>query len=435
MPGTSSGASAGQHGLLPAPSVLSPGLPYTTDPNDLWYYAGMPTSARQGWKLYVSFSPFDADTTLSALVPIIARHTVYCKYLKRRDDLMRLNAGVLGYSQIGKCLVCYVPEQNDWFVRDLIGAVEQCGIGPVVPFARGLRRGLPLYYRFGSYCDSHIFVGGSARPDNRLSFAAAVPEGVYDWLAAYAGPSEATTSFQSFLFQYPVYGALRQQGKAGVFCGLNLRSTRYQEVIVKVAYRYGGLQADGSDGRTFLRNEIRVYEALASNGLKAVAPTMIDSYDDGENVALVLLRLSGDDLLTLKLRGRLTLRLVMDAWMLLERLHQRGFFVGDAKLANFVTHDDGCVYIIDFEGARTPDSAFGETRVLRTFRLRLGYTPESAVLDKLHFLVSVVFQYHDPSLAPWEYDPVVDVREYAARRPNSDIDEWATAQLAAVLGA
>ncbi|MFF4010656.1 hypothetical protein [Streptomyces sp. NPDC001717] len=418
--------------LLPSPSDYSPGLRCVTD-EGLWYYADCGPVERQGWKLYVSFTPFNARIVLGRIIPVLVRYGIPFKYLRRLNDVNRLNSGILGYSQIGKCLVCYVAEANHALIRDLFAACSSLGdAAPAVPFARKIRDGIPMYYRYGAYRGSKLLIGGSMRADERGNYRQAVPEGIHDWLQDYAHPAPEDAGFRSFLLNYPAFCALHQQGKSGIFRALNIRSESYAEVILKIGYRNGALQRDGADGRTFLRNEIRVYTALRANNLDEVAPAVVDFFDDGERVALVLERIYGEDLLSLRLAGSLTPADVRQAWDILDRLHQAGFVVGDAKIGNFLRDRAGQVFILDFESGATPLQDPADQHKLQTFRVSTPEKCNDQVYDKLHFLTSVMFDYRQDGVSVNEARPV-DLRSYLCDQPRDEIERWAGARISELL--
>ncbi|MGY1826322.1 class III lanthionine synthetase LanKC N-terminal domain-containing protein [Blastococcus sp. SYSU DS0541] len=424
-------ASTARGATLPRPDHFVEGLAVAE--RGPWFYGGSAPAARQGWKVYVSFTPYAANVVIERLVPLLARHHVHFKYLRRVGDVYRLNAGALGYSQIGKCLVCYLPGENRRFIEELSDAVSGLpGRGPAVPYCRPLHAGLALYYRFGSYDGGALVVNGVERADSRDDYDAAVPPGVADWLAPLSTPPATSAKMRSFLLRYPTHTALRQQGKSGVFLALNVSSESFEEVVLKLAYPRGAVQPDGSDGRSFLRNEIRIYCALAAQGVQGVAPRAIDSYDDGDRVALVLERIPGEDLLTLKLKGELTRSDLEGAWQQIATLHRHGMVIGDAKLANCLRDPRGAIRIVDFESARVAGAAPGEVPRLRTFALQDAPEVDGPTWDRLHFLTSVVWEYAAVEGSD-EPNREVVLHELARRSPRSDAEAWALDRLQSCL--
>lgn len=411
---------------IPPPRRLSQSLPFVE--SDEWFACGPPAGVRQGWKLYIPLTLVNAREIVTRLVPLVERVGLHFKYTKSVKLLRKLNAGMFGYSQIGKCFVIYLPEPDAGLIETLKETLapfrDQC---PAVPCARPFGDDLPLYYRYGSYQGSRLKVGGAEREDNREDAEAAVPPGVDDLLAPYASPVPENDAVRSFLLRYPVFQALIQQGKCGVFLGLNLASETFQEAVLKVGYHRGQVQPDGSDGCSFLRRELAFYRELASRDLSAFAPRLIDALDVPRKVILVLEYIPGTTLLARKLQGRLSREHLERCWEVIDLLHARGVYLGDAKLANFIATDEGDLRVLDFEAAGIVGE---EPPSIRTFFLH----PEPAdpcLADRAHFLASVLYPYEQGRYS-WE-DRHVDLATWLDREPESETAAWALDRLRTVL--
>lgn len=393
-----------------------------------WFACGPPPGVSQGWKLYVPLTLANAREIVERLVPLVQDAGLCFKYIKSIKLLRKLNAGTFGYTQIGKCFVIYLPEPDGGLIEALKSTLapyrDQC---PAVPCALPFGDDLPLYYRYGSYHGSHLEVGGAEIEDNREDAGAAVPAGMDDLLAPYTVPVPDNGAVRSFLLRYPVYQALVQQGKCGVFLGLNLESETFQEVVLKVGYHRGQVQPDGSDGCSFLRRELAFYRELTRRGLSAVAPELVDALDVPRKVILVLEHIPGTTLLKRKLQGSLTVGHLERSWALIDHLHAHGTYLGDAKLANFMATDDGDLRVLDFEAA----GVLGEAPpAIRTF----FFDPQPAdprLADRAHFLASVLYPYEQGRYS-WE-DRHVDLGAWLGSDPDSDVSAWALDKLRTVL--
>ncbi|HYY58485.1 MAG TPA: hypothetical protein VE842_14225, partial [Pyrinomonadaceae bacterium] len=208
---------------IPHPHRVAQPMPFVE--SDGWFACGAPAREAQGWKLYVPLTLLNAAEIVERLVPVVQRYGLHFKYIKNIHLLHKLNAGVFGYTQIGKCFVIYLPEPDAAFIAELKHALvpyrDQC---PAVPCALPFGDDLPLYYRYGSYQGSRIEVGGTEFEDDRCDARRAVPAGVDDLLAPYVTSIPEDAEVRSFLLRYPAYEAIVQQGKCGVFRALNLES-------------------------------------------------------------------------------------------------------------------------------------------------------------------------------------------------------------------
>lgn len=373
---------------IPSPAQLAPSLDWRGSRH--WYDCGPPLGTAQGWKLYVSATLRSIHETLERVVPVLADAGSRFKYVRSIDSLRRLNAGTFGHTQIGKCIVVYLELVDEPLVRRLSTALAPMGdSGPRVPFARHLGGDLPMYYRYGAYTDETIRTDDGPRTDRRDG--APVPPGIPDVLDAFVAPRSPNRALQSFLLRYPAFEAVRQQGKFGIFRAFDLNAATFRDVALKVGYRHGQEQADGTDGCDLLRRELRFYRALERRGLTDLAPALIDAFDDGERVALVLEWVEGRTLLAHLLEGTLEPVHLASCWEALERLHAQGLFLGDAKVANFVLGPDGRIRLLDFETS----GVAGADAILPIRTFRLGGVSSTSVFtaDRSHFLASVLFDY------------------------------------------
>jgi hypothetical protein len=414
-------------GELPHPRELSPELPFVE--SEEWFACGPPPAARQGWKLYVPATLLNARELVELVYPLASRAGLHFKYVKTTLLLRKLNAGIFGYTQVGKGLVIYLPEPDGTLLNALKETLapyrDQC---PAVPCAIPFGDDLPLYYRYGSYAGRRLQLGGYEVEDTRADAKSAVPAGVEDRLKAYTSPPEVHPEVQSFLRRYPVYEAIQQQGKGGIFIGLNLASETFQEVILKVGYHRGMVQPDGSDGCTLLRRELAFYRELAARGLGAEAPRLIDALNAPRKVVLVLEYLPGSNLLQRRLQNQLTVEHLERCWSVFERLHAAGLYLGDAKLANFLAADDGEVRVLDFETAGVIGD---QPSPIRTFYLK-PEPDDAPTADRAHFLASVLRSYDENREGP--KDRNFDLRTSADGDAESEISVWAREKLRTLLG-
>lgn len=161
---------------IPRPRELASALAFTE--TQQWYACGPPpVGARQGWKLYVPMTMLNACDMTKRLGTLLEPAGLHFKYVKDIATLRKLNAGIYGYSQIGKCFVIYLPVPDATLIQTLKDALlpyrDQC---PAVPYARPFGDHLPLYYRFGAYSGTTLVLNGAEVDDDRSSLATAVPK-------------------------------------------------------------------------------------------------------------------------------------------------------------------------------------------------------------------------------------------------------------------
>jgi len=359
----------------------------------------------------------------------VSRAGLHFKYIKTMALLRKLNAGIFGYTQVGKGLVIYLPEPDESFLKSLKEKLtpfrDQC---PTVPCALPFGDDLPLYYRYGSYVSPRLQVGGYDVEDDRADAKSAVPAGIEDVVKPHTTPSNVSPEIQSFLARYPAYEAVQQQGKGGIFIALNLASQTFQEVVLKVGYHRGMVQLDGSDGCALLQRELAFYRELADRGVTAEAPQLIDALDASRKVVLVLEYIRGSNLLARRLENQLTVAHLERCWSIIHRLHGVGLYLGDAKLANFLVADDGEVRVLDFETA----GVLGDhPSPIRTFHIKPQFSDFRAA-DLAHFLASVLYT-PDEADSEGPHDKSFDLRTWADRDSETEIAAWAREKLRKLL--
>jgi hypothetical protein len=412
---------------IPAPDEIDPSIHFTEA--GPWYVAGGAMTAHQGWKLYVSMTVLNAREVIERLVQLLAPTGLRFKYVRDVAALRLLNSGAYGYAQIGKCLVIYMPRLDEDLVRALTRTAspygDQC---PAVPFARTFGDRLPIYYRYGAYTGRELELPRGSVPDEREAVTNAVPDGVEDELARFTSPPMEDPEVAGFLRNFAIFRALRQQGKCGLFHGMDLRSETLCEVALKVGYHRGQMQVDGSDGCTFLRRELAFYLTLREHGLDSLAPTLVDALDVPRHVILALEYLDGRSLLAVKLAGRLRVDHLDRTWHAMELVHRHGLFLGDAKIANVLVTGCGDLRLVDFEAAGIAGCARPPTR---TFFLQ-PEPDDPFACDQAHFLVSVLYRY-ETGRYDWE-DRHVSLAGLLNREPDDAPSAWALDRLKRLVG-
>jgi hypothetical protein len=410
---------------LPHPRVCSDSQPFEV--SDTWFACGRRPRNTQGWKLYIPLTVLNAAEIVSRVGPLVARAGFHFQYIRSARDLWELNAGTYGYTHIGKCFVIDLHKIDRAFLEALKAELAQYrDQSPEVPCAKPFGDGLPLYYRYGSYAGLRLRAGTQSIEDDRR---APLPPGKKDRIAPFTTPVPENPAVRSFLLRYPVFRALRKQGKCGVFLGLNLESEAFQQVVLKIGHHRGQVQFDGSDGCTFLRRELAFYRELARRKLADLAPALIGALDEPRKVILALEHVPGASLLKRHLDGQLIVDQLEQCWAILGRLHAAGLYVGDAKAGNFLAGDDGRIRILDFEtsgvvGVPPPD--------MRTFIIDPS-PKDPRVADLAHFLVSLLYPYEEKGRI-WEHR-FVDVRALLGLEAHSESSGWALDKLRALMPA
>ncbi len=394
-----------------------------------WYHAGPPVVAPQGWKLYVSASrPFFLET-LAAAGNVFASFGVSYKYAASDKVLRKLNAGLYGYSQIGKVIIAYFAEGDDpspvvQGLKDALCAFRHRA--PLPPFALPIGGGLPLSYRFGSFDGGPLRVNGVLHEDDRTRNPLWIRDLVADPFLSLCEPPVARKDFDRLLGRFPVYEVLAQGGKGGIYAAFDLDASEFRDLVLKVGFRYGQILPDGRDGMDLLRHEHAFFGLLEDRSLADVAPRLQGYFEFDDRNVLVLERIPGADLLKRKHEGTLTVDHLGKALRILSRLHRAGLFVGDPKLANFIADAAGRVRAVDFESAGTMVRPHFD--LLRTFHFVRPGIKGIPVGERIHLLYSVLHRTTESSFS--ESDRIIDLVDFIESfKPRDAIERWALAQL------
>lgn len=367
--------------------------------NDDWRFVGVTPAISQGWKLYVSSNVSNFEAILNLVRPIFLAYDQPFKYASDSETLWRLNAGMAGYSQIGKSIVAYVC--NEASVPQLVNELKQAlapfrGAALRPPYAMPIGGQLPLSFRYGAFLGDSIALGGERIVDerSRRQDLADFPSCPFlPFIEAEAPDHE----LNRFLLSYPVFSVLGQAGKGGIFAALDIESPNYREVIVKLGRRNGNPLPDGRDGMDLVKHEYWFYSLLQDTQLSQHIPALVDYSEFESAAALVLERVEGVTLLGLQMDGDLAPDHLAQALAILDAFHGYGYLVGDAKLANFIASPSNKIRAIDFESA----VSIAEAKSLPKYASFL-FTDEqlaahSGTWEKLHFLYSVMHLADDQS--------------------------------------
>ncbi|MET7331041.1 class IV lanthionine synthetase LanL [Nonomuraea sp. NPDC005650] len=348
----------------------------------------------QGWKIHISARPGTLADTLERALPILAGTGCAFKVARSAHRLMELNSGDVDPGAVGKAMTVY-PEQDA--VVELGHALADALSGlsaPRIVSDRRVRPDAPVYYRYAPFApqyrvdengDFELIVIG---PDGEQLPGAAGPEFTCPpWATdpfrptepAATGPSDARESGErpSLGTQPPTQTTGQAADGAGRLIGGRYRVTSGvvrgprgnvyratdaagRRVVVKEARAYVGENVEGWDLRMYLRNELRVLQALKD---VAGVPEPIDHFRHGEDEFLVMTDAGSRDLNRFVAEnglftaepaggerdlGALAVRLLE----VIDAVHARGVVIRDLSPKNVVLGEAGRCTLIDFGNSR-----------------------------------------------------------------------------------
>lgn len=397
--------------------------------DETWYFVGRAVDS-QGWKVYVSAAVENYRDILNPVIGLLHSLEIPFKYLRSIDQVWRLNSGLVGYSQIGKCIVAYMERIDS--VQDLVEGLRTIltdakHAGPYIPRLPTVWPGASVFYRYGSYVSRSVELCNRSVEDNRDDPIDAEMFGIDNPFLRFGG-GRASAIAGASLARYPVIGEFCRSGKGGVFVGLNLAEEVVTEVVVKLGLRNGQALGDGKDASHMLLKESAMYDAVISLGFGRVVPTKIDVISDDCASCLVIEYIDAENMAALRVDGRLTQEMVNDALEMIRELNSRGVVIADAKLANFLHNGNRC-WLIDLESAflRNTDGVLGESGP-STFHIG-GVSSDASAFDEIHFLVSCLYG-RDDGCTKDEAGRTIDLGEFIdSRKPGDRLGMFALSRL------
>ena len=313
----------------------------------------------QGWKIHISATINSAAEILARVEPILRRRSVLFKRPTNLQQLLVLNSGAAGFSQIGKFLTVYPSstEEAVKLARELHRATRDL-VGPRVPFDVRYRPNSLIYYRYGSFRQTAAKPAGFVRaPNERLYRDQRAPKkAIPSWVRDPFGPSQARSrkSPGPIGLDYLVYKAVAQRGKGGVYTAIDLSVSPARKVIIKEGRRHGETDRDGKDGYVRVKHEGRTLRILRKAGLPV--PEVFREFSQNGNRYLVLEPIAGRALI-----AKQRLQPSRPSWHraakildrlcpILSKLHGTGWVWRDCKPAHIFLRF-GMLRLIDFEGA------------------------------------------------------------------------------------
>ncbi|MGH3887504.1 MAG: class IV lanthionine synthetase LanL [Pseudonocardiaceae bacterium] len=331
-------------------------------------------SVAQGWKLHVSARPSTLLVTLEHALPVLVARRCSFKVTRSTDVLREINSAGSSPGIVGKAVTVYPPQGEAQDVAEELADALTGFEGPSIRSDRKLRRGSPVYYRYGPIVarfraqENGDFEPVLTAPDGTMTSGIAGPSyAVPDWVSnpfltasTAAGPAAANSDAHPVSRlggRYQVTSGISRAAR-GIICRARDTSTG-RNVVIKQACAYIGEDNNGVDIRDHLRNERRILEALA--GVSGISD-FVDHFAHSDSEFLVVgdvgdlnLRQDVADSGTYSpssLEERSLPRLAANILSLLDAVHGRGVVVRDLAPKNIVVSESGDLRLIDFEISR-----------------------------------------------------------------------------------
>ncbi|MET9913387.1 class IV lanthionine synthetase LanL [Streptomyces sp. NPDC006476] len=330
----------------------------------------------QGWKLHLSATALSAPEVLYRSARVLVHHGCAFKFAARSQDVETLTSSRYDRAQCGKFITAY-PQDDDRF-RELARALDAATAGlpgPAILSDRPYRTGSLVHYRFGAFQgvkhrtqdgveETRLLApDGSAVRDVRNPWFSPPPwaELPLPGPAAPAPPAAGAPQEMVLHGRYAVHAAIRHRARGGVYRAVDQDSGR--AVVIKQARAHVGSGFTGHDCRDVLRRE-----AASLTALKGVVPELLDLFEEGGHLFLVVAEVPGLPLGRWAQERFSSLRdhdgglpvgevvvLAADLAELVAEVHRRGLVYCDLSPSNIMIGPDGRLLLVDAECALRAD--------------------------------------------------------------------------------
>lgn len=313
-----------------------------TSESQIWiYHLSSKYKSEPGFKLHVSIDFLEYQKAVADLIPKFIDLGISFKYAANSSILRDLNAGIFGYTQVGKFATIYPDHQER--IEELALLLDEWSRdyrGPRVPSDRRLHDKSNVYFRFWD-------------PTKDLGDIESRLPGAFKCLP---DPFQATSSILPLPKSIVLINVIRQTAKGGVYHALDLTSVN--EVIIKEG-RFGvDRDVSGQDARDRIVAE---YTALRAVVHLQFTPAAYHLWQYSDIAIISIEKIDGCSLKILLEKGwqpkSSTIIFIMNKLKLaVEAFHQLGWVVGDLSPDNVMLNlSDYQLKLIDLEYAHRID--------------------------------------------------------------------------------
>lgn len=340
-----------------------------------WLIAG-PDGAqlpRQGWKIHSSGCPDNGERIVDAIWQYCVPRGISFKFLRSAQVLFMRNSKYSPRASSGKLATIYpVDDVAAQTILTELGALLEGEPGPYI--LSDLRWGAgPLHVRYGAFAHLYCVAAdgdlvpalagpdGTLEPDRRQAVFSLPPWlELPAFLAPHLAARNAVTTNDA---PYRVTRVLHYSNAGGLYAAEDKRTG--EQVVLKEARPYAGLDGRGDDAITRLRREHEMLDRVADAGC---TPRVHGRFPLGEHEFLAMEFVDGEPLNRLIVQkypltdpdaGQAAIA-DYTQWALsvyhqvegaVRALHERGVVYGDLHMFNIMVRPDGRIALLDFEVA------------------------------------------------------------------------------------
>lgn len=314
---------------------------FQIDKNEMWAYPSeykAYTLPNFGFKIHISATIKNAYYIFDSIKDLLDNRGLLYKIIASKEKLNLLNLGTYGYSQIGKFLTIYPPD--DEMLNEILELLYQATLGfqsIKIPSDYRYKNSNIVFYRYGE-----MGIYDKKNLDKRIR---EIPHGIKVPINDYY-----ISRYKVFPLKYEFLFCLRARGKSRVFQGIE--KERMQPIIIKEGIMLGELDPLGVDGANSVMNEKDILCAVEDTNM---FPKLIDYFYVGSSFYIIEEYVEGYTLLQLinELRFDFILNnkifILKQVLSALQELYKRGIVMADFSADNIIINNEGRVFLIDTE--------------------------------------------------------------------------------------
>lgn len=314
---------------------------YIIEDNSIWAYPSNDytyTLPEKGFKIHISATTINACDIFNRVRKVLDEEQISYKVISSAKNLELLNSGDFGYSQIGKFITIYPP--NDQRFSELLEILYLVTLGFQsidIPSDFRYKNSSVVFYRYGE-------IKASEEISNDMR-AREIPDGII---------VPVNDFYVKRFYQMPeIYiplVCLRTRGKSRVFQGVSVLDKT--PIIIKEGLMLGEVSLSGYDGANSIMQERAILAELS--GISTF-PNLIDSFYINKSFVVIeelkkgkILKdiLMDKNVSFIKLHKYQILSQLLD---LLVLLHSKKILIGDLSPDNIILGDSMELSLIDLE--------------------------------------------------------------------------------------
>lgn len=421
----------------------------------------------QGWKIHIAATSNNADQVLAAIFELLIYSRVTFKHVGTKKQLLKLNHGDFGISQIGKFVTIY-PSDEKTFLTLLVN-LDHLTVnfkGPTVFSDRSLSLDSIVHYRYGGFISKKaqnqlgIYIENIIHPiteelieDVRDNFFI-LPKGLSDPVVeklSYHVEENGDITNTVVDDRYIIVSNISFTFKTRVYLALDIKND-FSKCIIKIA----NSEIEAAKNITscdLIENEAYALDILADcefapkkHELSQYKDTikLVMTYFDGISLHhyIRLLQVCG-----IRLSNKDIHSAAVKIALILEYIHNRGIVHGDLKTSNIIIGQKGKLFLIDYEtavynpaknyqrkmvtrgyGAKSSTQSSYQTDIYAfasiLYSLITGHNPSDAI--RSNNLQEIPMHFYHPSFKK-EYEVIINncwLNKYASiKEVLSELDE------------